>query len=93
MFFGTWKKELFTIPNLLSLSRILLLPLYVGIYTKKQYFTARILMALSCLTDAFDGAIARKWNMISNVGKILDPIADKLTQLTLTITLDEKPQS
>ena len=49
--------------------------------------TLALILALSCLTDAFDGKIARKYNMISTLGKILDPLADKLTQFTLTICL------
>lgn len=94
MFMNHWKKEIFTIPNLLSLLRLLLIPVYASIYWNArephQYVTAATILALSCLTDAVDGWIARKWNMISTVGKILDPLADKLTQLTVTICLSMK---
>lgn len=89
-----WKKEILTIPNLLSMFRLLLLPVYVCIYlnaTKTyHYIAAGAVMAVSCLTDAVDGKIARKYNMISNLGKLLDPAADKITQLTLTICLASK---
>lgn len=89
MYIRNWKKECFTIPNLLSLLRLALLPVYVSIYrnaaSAKQFLVAGILMILSCLTDMADGKIARKYNMISNVGKILDPIADKATQFTLIV--------
>lgn len=89
-----WKKEIFTIPNLLSLFRLVLIPVYVYIYLNatqpEHYLWAGAVLALSCLTDAVDGKIARKFNMISNVGKLLDPTADKVTQLALTICLAEK---
>lgn len=85
------KKELFTIPNLLSLFRLLLIPLYVTIYlnadSTRDHILSAIILAISCLTDLIDGKIARKFNMISNVGKILDPLADKITQFTLIICL------
>lgn len=89
-----WKKEIFTIPNLLSMFRILLIPVYIVLYLKAvetnlaiDYIIAASVLAISCLTDAMDGQIARKFNMISRVGKILDPIADKFTQLTLVVCL------
>jgi len=86
-----WKKEIFTIPNLLSVFRLVLIPVYVVIYLKassfREYAIAATILALSCLTDLIDGKIARHYNMISNLGKILDPIADKATQFTLTLCL------
>ena len=91
MFIKDWKKEILTIPNLLSLFRLVLIPVYVVIYLgatePRQYFTAGAILAVSCLTDAIDGKIARQFNMISTVGKILDPLADKVTQFTLTLCL------
>lgn len=91
MFINDWKKEVFTIPNLLSLFRLVLIPVYVVIYLNAtqmhEYFLAGTILAVSCLTDMIDGKIARRFNMISTVGKILDPIADKLTQFTLTLCL------
>ncbi len=89
-----WKKELITIPNLLSLFRLALIPVYVAIYLKADssmdYFVAAMILAVSCLTDLIDGKIARHFNMISNVGKILDPLADKATQFTLIVCLSVK---
>lgn len=86
-----WKKEFLTIPNLLSLFRLVLIPVYVTIYLRAQaledYFIAAAVLAVSCLTDLIDGKIARHFNMISTVGKILDPLADKATQFTLIICL------
>lgn len=86
-----WKKELLTIPNLLSLFRLLLIPVYVMIYINASkpddYFLAAAILAVSCLTDLVDGKIARHFNMVSTVGKILDPLADKATQFTLIVCL------
>ena len=86
-----WKKELFTIPNLLSLFRLVLIPVYVIIYLNakdyRDYFVAAMILAVSCLTDLIDGKIARHFNMISTVGKILDPVADKATQFALILCL------
>lgn len=94
MFLRGWKKEILTIPNLLSLFRLILIPVYVAIYLNAQetidYFLAAAILAVSCLTDLIDGKIARHFNMISNLGKILDPLADKATQFTLIICLASK---
>ena len=94
MFIKDWKKDVLTIPNMLSLFRLVLIPVYIVIYlnatTTREYFLAGTILAVSCLTDMIDGQIARHFNMISNVGKVLDPIADKLTQLALTVCLSVK---
>lgn len=82
-----WKKEILTVPNLLSLLRILLIPVYMTVYLKGARQLAAGLLAFSCLTDAVDGWIARRFHMISTLGKILDPAADKATQFTLTYSL------
>ncbi|HAL63244.1 MAG: CDP-alcohol phosphatidyltransferase family protein [Firmicutes bacterium] len=85
------KKNILTIPNLLSLLRILMIPIIVWLYISKQnYRAATAVIILSGLTDVADGIIARKFNMVSDFGKILDPIADKLTQGTLIISLSLK---
>ena len=87
----TWKKEIFTIPNLLSFFRLILIPVYMVIYLRAteryDYLIAGIILSISCLTDAVDGTIARKFNMITTFGKFLDPLADKLTQFALLICL------
>ena len=91
MLMKDWKKELLTIPNLLSLFRLVLIPVYVVIYVHansgKEYFLAAAILGVSCLTDLVDGKIARHFNMVSTVGKILDPLADKATQFTLILCL------
>ena len=91
MLIKDWKKEILTIPNLLSLFRLLLIPVYVVIYLKADtatdYYIAGAILAVSCLTDLIDGKIARHFNLITTVGKVLDPIADKATQFTLIVCL------
>ena len=86
-----WKRDILNIPNMLSLLRIALIPVYIYIYfqasTPGEYLLSGTILALSCLTDMIDGKIARHFHMITPVGKLLDPIADKLTQLVLTISL------
>lgn len=78
------KEQIITIPNLLSVIRLLLLPFIVYLYCFKQMYTeAVVFLVLSGITDVVDGIIARKFNMVSDFGKILDPIADKLTQITV----------
>ena len=86
-----WKKDIFTIPNMLSVFRLLLIPVYVAIYLNAQnqtdHLIAGSILAVSCLTDMIDGQIARHFNMISTTGKVLDPLADKLTQFTMIVCL------
>lgn len=94
MFFKDLKKDIFTVPNLLSLFRLVLIPVYVIIYLNAKdtgdYYLAAAILAVSCLTDMIDGKIARHFNVISTVGKVLDPFADKATQFTLIICLTIK---
>lgn len=91
MFIKNWKKEILTIPNLLSMFRLLLIPVYIVLYLKARepadYFLAAAILAVSCLTDMIDGKIARQFNLITTVGKILDPLADKATQFSLILCL------
>ena len=94
MFIKDWKKDILTIPNVLSLFRLLLIPVYVIIYLNARndsdYYVAAGILAVSCLTDMIDGKIARHFNMISTLGKILDPLADKATQFALILCLAMK---
>lgn len=76
-----------TIPNWLSFIRIAAIPVFIALFLNGYVLTAVIIMALAALTDLFDGKIARKYNMVSNLGKILDPIADKLSQMSIVIVL------
>lgn len=85
-------KWVWTIPNVLSLLRIALVPLFAVLYLMSEanptlLWWSIAALFLSALTDMFDGLIARKCNQISEIGKLLDPIADKLTQVTVVVCL------
>lgn len=82
------KNNWLTIPNLLSCLRICLIPVFVRLYCVEHNDLAAVLVfAFSSITDTLDGAIARRFGMVSDVGKILDPVADKLTQGVMLICL------
>ena len=85
------KKEIFSIPNLMGYFRILLIPVFCYLYitaeTEREYLYAALVVLLSSLTDLFDGKIARDFHMVTELGKALDPIADKLTHAALAICL------
>ena len=82
LFKGCW-----TIPNLLSVIRILLIPVFAYLFYNDEKIMAVVVLAISGLTDTMDGQIARKFNQISALGKVLDPVADKLTQITIAVML------
>ena len=81
------REQIFTIPNFMSFFRVVLLPFIIWTYWKGSYDVAVGLLILSAVTDALDGVIARKFNMVSDLGKMLDPLCDKLTQASLMICL------
>lgn len=82
------KTRIFTIPNLLSFFRLCLIPLIIWLYcVEHAYLWAGCILIISGLTDIVDGFIARTFNMISDLGKVLDPVADKLTQAAMLICL------
>lgn len=74
------REEAFSIPNLLSYFRLLLIPVFIVLYVHEEFTAALITLAVSGLSDILDGRIARKYNMVTDLGKVLDPVADKLTQ-------------
>lgn len=82
------ENRILTVPNLLSVFRLCLIPVCVWLYcVKKDYALTTAVLILSGLTDVVDGFIARRFHAVSNVGKVLDPIADKLTQAAMLICL------
>lgn len=81
------RKEIFSIPNIMGYFRILLLPFIAYGIINDLYFMQIILLVISALTDFFDGKIARRFNMVTDLGKALDPVADKLTLCILFICL------
>ena len=85
------KKDLFTIPNIIGYVRILLIPVFCWLYitakTPADYMWATAVVLFSSLTDLFDGMIARKFNQVTELGKVLDPVADKLTHAAMAVCL------
>lgn len=75
------------VPNILTVLRFILIPFTLYFLVNDQFTIAIIFICLSGLTDVLDGAIARKFNFITNFGKLIDPLADKITQLSLLGTL------
>lgn len=78
------------IPNILTIIRFIFIPSIIISLSYDNYLLALILFTLSSLTDILDGKIARKYNAISDFGKLMDPLADKLTQLSVLLTLSIK---
>lgn len=82
------KNQIFTVPNLLSFLRLLMIPLILWLYCEKQaYGMTLAVLILSGITDVLDGIIARKYHLVSDFGKALDPVADKLTQIATLFCL------
>lgn len=75
------------IPNMLTILRFLLIPVIVILCLQENYILAIIFLTLSGITDILDGAIARKYNLITDFGKLMDPLADKATQVSLLTVL------
>lgn len=80
-------KDLVTIPNILTYIRIILIVPFVYYFLKENYIPSVICIGVSGLTDCFDGMIARRFNQVTSLGKILDPIADKFTLLAVVICM------
>lgn len=84
-------KNIFTIPNIISFFRLILVPLFVITYFKETdsnyYLWSIIIVVISGISDVVDGFIARHFHMVSDLGKVLDPIADKLTQVVVILSL------
>lgn len=85
---NNYQFKILTIPNILSTIRISLIPIIAWLYLiKKNYLLTGALVLFSGITDVVDGWIARRFNMISDLGKVLDPIADKATQAVVVMLL------
>ncbi len=81
------RKDLLTIPNFLSLLRLLMIPVFVYLYLHGHEEVTAYVLLLSGLTDVIDGWVARSFNMVSDFGKAFDPLADKLTQAAMLLSL------
>ena len=94
-------RDITKLPNILTLARIALIPVFVIVFLWEDgfikntavesqtngYLLAAIIVIISGITDAADGFIARRFNMITDLGKALDPLADKLTQAAIVVCL------
>lgn len=81
-------KRILTIPNVLSFLRLLMIPWFMWLYLVQQkYMQTAAVLLLSGLTDVTDGYIARRFHMVSDLGKALDPTADKLTEFCMLLCL------
>ena len=78
------------VPNALTIVRFLLIPFIVYFILTGQYIAAFVMLTVSGLTDILDGFIARKFNFITNFGKLIDPLADKATQVSVLASLTFK---
>lgn len=78
------------IPNILTLIRFALIPIIISYIVQDNYIMAFAIITLSGITDILDGFIARKFNYITNFGKLIDPLADKATQILILATLSIK---
>lgn len=86
----TWSfklSDLFTIPNLITYCRFILIVPFMYYFLTENYVASTICIALSGMSDCFDGLIARKFNQVTPLGKILDPIADKLTLISVVMCM------
>ena len=80
-------KKLFTIPNMISMARVAMIPVFVWAFYAGHEILALVVVIVSGISDKLDGVIARKYNMISETGKWLDPMADKFTQMALALMM------
>lgn len=76
-------KDFFSVPNILSYIRIALVPVFAILFLTNHTMLALAIFLIASVTDAADGFIARKFNLITNIGKVLDPFADKLLKITV----------
>lgn len=88
-------KGVMNLPNKLTISRMVMIPVFIALFYVRftgHYFVALAVFAIACLTDLFDGKIARKYNLVTNLGKFLDPIADKVLVLSALVVMLTRPQ-
>lgn len=79
------KKE--NIPNILTIIRFILIPFIFTSVVNEDFLATIIIFTISAITDILDGYIARKYNYITDIGKLIDPLADKITQMSLLLSL------
>ena len=77
------------LPNKLTMARIIAIPVFIVVLMMEYRYAATIIFILAALTDMLDGHIARKYNLVSNFGKLMDPLADKLLVMAALVCLVE----
>ena len=82
-----YSHRILTIPNLMSFFRFILIPVFIYYYLHENDMAAFITLGLSALSDLFDGKVARALNQVSELGKALDPVADKTTQMVVILCM------
>jgi cardiolipin synthase len=84
------KEQFMTVPNMLSMLRLALVPVFLYLLLNEKYLSAIVVLAISSLTDYLDGYFARRFNQVTRLGQLLDPAADRLyifsTLVGLSIT-------
>lgn len=83
-------KGVMNLPNKLTISRMVMIPVFIALFYVQftgHYFVALAVFAIACFTDLLDGKIARKYNLVTNLGKFLDPIADKVLVLSALVVM------
>ena len=80
-------RDIWTVPNLLSMSRLLGVPIFLVLIVERQDLWALLVLVLSGLTDYLDGKVARAYGLVSRLGQLLDPIADRLYILSTLLGL------
>lgn len=75
------------LPNKLTMGRILAIPVFIVVFLLDYRYAAAVIFILAALTDMLDGKIARKYNLVTNFGKLMDPLADKLLVMSALICL------
>lgn len=81
------RKEIFSIPNILCYIRFVLVGWFLYLYMQGNYIASALVIALGGITDCLDGQIARRCNMITQLGKVIDPLADKVMQFAIALAL------
>ena len=77
------------LPNKLTMGRIFAIPVFIVVFLLDYRYSAAVIFILAALTDMLDGKIARKYNLVTNFGKLMDPLADKLLVMSALICLSQ----
>jgi CDP-diacylglycerol--glycerol-3-phosphate 3-phosphatidyltransferase/cardiolipin synthase len=80
------------LPNKLTVARFIAVPFFIVAFMTGYYYVAAIIFIAASFTDYLDGAIARKYNLVTNFGKIMDPLADKILVISALVCLVDSGQ-